>query len=90
MCRHIVGEIEGHNVIYIEGKDIVFCKNTAVPYKVIKDAFQKKQSRQQLKEDLYYISDGFNITLGCLNTNRDDFKKFIKNIEKIKLNARRK
>ena len=28
--EHIVGEVEGYPVIYIEEKDTIFCKNTAV------------------------------------------------------------
>lgn len=87
--KHIVGNIEGNEVIYIEEKDIVFCKNTVLPYKIAKKAFQTPLSKQQLKEDLYYTNDGFNITLGCLNTTNREYQTIIKNIEKIKLNAKR-
>ncbi len=90
MDKHIVGKIEEYDVIYIAEKDIVFCKNTVIPYQIVKDAFSKSLSRQQLKEDLYYTNDGFIITLGCLSTTTKEFKKFIKNIEKIKLDAKRK
>lgn len=34
--EHIVGEVEGYPVIYIEEKDTIFCKNTAVKYSLLK------------------------------------------------------
>ena len=33
--EHIVGEVEGYPVIYIEEKDTIFCKNTAVKLSLI-------------------------------------------------------
>ena len=89
MNKHIIGSIEGHNVIYIEEKDIVFCKNTAMSYATLKRVFKNALTRQQLKEDLYYTTDGFNITLGCLSTNKREYQEFIKNIEKIKTDGKR-
>lgn len=90
MNKYVVGNINGYDVIYGIEKDIVFCKNTTVPYSTLKRAFKNTLTKQQLKEDLYYITDGFNITLGCLNTTKKEYQEFIKNIEKIKLNAKRK
>lgn len=89
MSKHVIGSIEGHNVIYVEEKDIVFCKNTTVPYSILKRVFKNTLTKQQLKEDLYYTTDGFNITLGCLSTNKREYQEFIKNIEKIKTDGKR-
>lgn len=90
MSRHIVGNIEGHDIYYIPEKDLVFCKNTIIPYLLAKESYNSSLTRKQLKDDLYYTTDGYNITFGCLETTKPEFKQFIKNIEKIKLNAKRK
>ena len=89
MIKHIVGNIEGNDVIYIEEKDLIFCKNTTVSYSIVKEAFKRSLSRQQLKDDLYYSSDGHFITLECLSTTKKEYQEFIKTVEKIKLNAKR-
>lgn len=34
--RKVVGSIDGYDVIYVEGKNVIFCKNTALPYPLIK------------------------------------------------------
>lgn len=89
MNKHIVGNMGGYDIYYILERDCIFCKNTIIPYSLAKSAFQSPLSRQQLKDDLYYVSDGYNITLGCLSTTKPEYQKFIKNVEKIKLNATR-
>lgn len=89
MNKYVVGNINGYDVIYGIEKDIVFCKNTTVPYSTLKRVFKNTLTRQQLKEDLYYTTDGFNITLGCLNTTKREYQEFIKNIEKIKTDGKR-
>ena len=90
MNKYVVGNINGYDVIYGVEKDIVFCKNTTMPYSILKRAFKNTLTRQQLKEDLYYTTDGFNITLGCLSTNKREYQEFIKNIEKNKKQMERK
>jgi hypothetical protein len=90
MSKHIVGNMEGNDIYYISEKDLVFCKNTIIPYSLAKEAFRSSLTRKQLKNDLYYTTDGYNVTFGCLKTTKPEFKQFIKNIEKIKLNAKRK
>ncbi len=90
MSKHIVGNMEGNDVYYIPEKDLVFCKNTIIPYSLAKEAFNSSLTRKQLKDDLYYTTDGYNITFGCLKTTKPEFQQFIKHTEKIKLNANRK
>lgn len=44
--EHIVGEVEGYPVIYIEEKDTIFCKNTAVKYSLLKRLYDSPFSRE--------------------------------------------
>ena len=32
----VVGSIDGYDVIYVEGKNMIFCKNTILPFPLIK------------------------------------------------------
>lgn len=89
MNKHVVGNINGYDVIYGIEKDIVFCKNTCVSYKILKDTFKGSLNRVQLKDDLYFIKDDFIITLGCLSLTSAEYKQIINKIEKIKLDATR-
>jgi len=45
--EHIVGEVEGYPVIYIEEKDTIFCKNTAVKYSLLKRLYDSPFSREK-------------------------------------------
>lgn len=46
--EHIVGEVEGYPVIYIEEKDTIFCKNTAVKYSLLKRLYDSPFSRGKI------------------------------------------
>ena len=48
--EHIVGEVEGYPVIYIEEKDTIFCKNTAVKYSLLKRLYDSPFSREKIEE----------------------------------------
>jgi hypothetical protein len=89
MKEEIVGKIEGYDVIYLPEKDILFCKNTTMPYKVMKAALLDcPVDRLELKEKLTMtVSEGI-VQLACLTTNIENVKEINKNITKIK-NGRR-
>ncbi len=90
MKEEIVGKIEGYDVIYIPEKDILFCKNTTMPYKVMKAALLDSPiDRMELKKDLTMtVSEGI-VQLACLTTNIENVKEINKNIKKIRNNGRR-
>lgn len=90
MSEEIVGKIEGYNVVYVPEKDILFCKNTTMPYKVMKGALIDSQiDRMVLKSDLIMTADQGIIRLGCLTTNIENIEEININIKKIKQNVRR-
>ena len=85
MEQIVVGEIEGYDVLYIPERDIVFCKNTTIPYKVLKRIlFEDTVDRVELKKDLMFYSNKNNISLGCLTTTLENCKLINKNIKKHK------
>lgn len=79
----VVGQIEGYDVLYIKEKDMVFCKNTTMPYKVMKKLVTSPELRYPLKSDLVYVREGFIIRLGCLTTDQAECKEIIKKIDNI-------
>ena len=87
--RSIVGSIEGYDVIYLHKKDILFCKNTAVPYQKMKSAIDNKIDREVIKNDLIMHIDDHGVQLGCLTTTLENCKKIDLKIKKIKENERR-
>ena len=90
MNEFIVGNIEGYDVIYILEKDILFCKNTTMPYKVMKSALlDDPLDRLELKKDLVMTKEGEIIRLACLTTNIKNCIEINKQIKKIKQNGRR-
>lgn len=81
----IVGKIENEDVLYILSKDILFCKNTTVPYDHIRKLlFINKVDKTQLKKDLEIYINKNTVTLGCLVTSMENCKQIYKNIKKIK------
>lgn len=80
-----VGQIEDQEVIYIPEKDILFCKNTAVPYKAIRPLLKSSSCREELAEkNLIITKNGSNVSLGCLNTTMSNIWAIDKNIKNIK------
>ena len=90
MSEIIVGKIQDHDVIYIPEKDILFCKNTTMPYSVMRAALiESPVDRLELKSDLIMTqSDNGIIQLACLTTNIENIKEINKQIKKVK-NGRR-
>lgn len=85
MSQEIVGSIEGYDVIYVPEKDIIFCKNTTIPYKQMRYVlFEQHIDRIQLKKDLMFYLDKNIVTLGCLTTTLENCENINKNIKKIK------
>lgn len=85
MDQIIVGKIEDYDVLYLPEKDIVFCKNTTIPYKTLKYIlFEQKIDRIELKKNLMFYSDQNIISFGCLTTSLENCKEINKNIKKYK------
>ena len=84
-----IGTIQGYPVLYLPERDLVFCKNTVVPYQFLIDSFNSGIDRVEYKEkNLIMNFFSHEITLGCLTTNVEDFQKMIKTIKKIKRNEK--
>ena len=86
MSEFIVGKIQDHDVIYVPEKDILFCKNTTMPYSVMRLALiDSPVDRLELKSDLV-MTRGENgvIQMACLTTNIENIKEINKQIKKIK------
>ena len=82
-----IGYIEDYPVLYLPEKDLIFCKNTIVPYEVLLNAFNSGIDRIEYKEKnlvMYFLKN--EITLGCLKTSTENFRDMIKTIKKIKRN----
>lgn len=80
--RHIVGDIQGYNVVYIPEKDIIFCKNTTIKREAILQAINSKLDRVSIEEkNLTICKDRNLIVLGCLNTTKQNINNIIRNIE---------
>ena len=90
MVGEVVGRIEEHDVIYILEKDILFCKNTTMPYKVMKSALLDSPiDRLHLKADLVMTVNCGVVQLACLTTSIENIKEINKNIKKIKKDGRK-
>ena len=70
MCEDCkVGEIQGHDVIYIPSKDVIFCKNTAIKFSIIEKIIRSNLERGEIPEkNLTIIKDNGSVSLGCLTT----------------------
>lgn len=80
-----VGTIQGHDVLYVPEKNMVFCKNTILPVPVIKKIIRSSLDRTSIPEkELVIIKDGGIIHLGCLTTTLSNCNEIIHNINKIK------
>lgn len=89
MTKIEIGTIQGYPVLYLPERDLVFCKNTIVPYQVLYDAYNSGIDRVEYKEkNLIMNFFSHEIILGCLTTNVEDFQKMIKTIKKIKRNEK--
>lgn len=85
MSQEIVGKIDGYDVIYVSEKDIIFCKNTTLPYAMMKAALIDGMiDRLDLKEDLVMTIDGEIVRLACLTTTLENCRKINKKVNKFR------
>lgn len=87
MCEECkVGEIQGHDVIYIPSKDVIFCKNTAIKFSIIEKIIRSNLERYKIPEkDLTIIKDNGTVSLGCLTTTMANCLDIRKRVRKQKV-----
>lgn len=87
MCEEYkVGEIQGHDVIYIPSKDVIFCKNTAVKFSVIEEIIRNNLERNEIPEkNLTIVKDNGTVSLGCLTTTMANCLDIRKRVRKQKV-----
>lgn len=82
---HKVGEIEGHDVIYVPERNQIFCKNTAVNYSLIERIVRGSTMRETIPEkNLTITKDMGSVTLGCLTTTMENCLSIRRNVIKLK------
>lgn len=87
MCEECkVGEIQGHDVIYIPSKDVIFCKNTAIKFSIIEKIIRSNLERYEYPEkNLTIIKDNGIVHLGCLTTTMENCLNIRRRISKLKV-----
>lgn len=87
MCEECkVGEIQGHDVIYIPSKDVIFCKNTAIKFSIIEKIIRSNLERIEISEkNLTIIKDNGIVHLGCLTTTMENCLNIRRRISKLKV-----
>lgn len=84
--KHVVGEINGHDVIYIPEKDVIFCKNTTLSFPLIERIIRGKQERTNIPEkNLTVILDNGVVNLGCLTTTMQNCLEIRQRVNKLKV-----
>lgn len=85
MLQVKVGEIQGHDVLYIPEKDIVFCKNTTLPLPKVLETLRSPLDRVEIpNKNMVVLLSESRIEFGCLTTDRENIKSIYKQIQKIK------
>lgn len=80
-----VGEIQGYPVLYIQEKDVVFCKNTVCRVSDLKRLIESPYERELLEEkNLSIVKMGSSIDFGCLTTTKENVRAIEREIKKIK------
>lgn len=80
----VVGSIDGYDVVYVEGKNVIFCKNTALPYPLIKRIIRGSTCRETIdNKNLTITKEGSLIQLGCLTTTRENCESIIREVNRI-------
>ena len=87
MCEECkVGEIQGHDVIYIPSKDVIFCKNTAIKFSIIEKIIRSNLERSEIPEkNLTITKDNGIVHLGCLTTTMENCLNIRRRINKLKV-----
>lgn len=64
---------------------MVFCKNISVKYQILENILNSPFDRHNIEEkSLPIIKEDHFVTLGCLITTKENCKKILINIKKIK------
>lgn len=85
MEKIVVGEIQGYEVIYTPEKDLVFCKNTALPLKIMLKALKGDTDRIEVPEKNLTIKiSESTIDMGCLTSTKENLENIRKKISKLK------
>lgn len=85
MEKIVVGQIEGHDVLYMPEKDYVFCKNTVLPLHIMLEALRNNADRVEVPEKNLVIKlSEATVDMGCLTTTKENLYSIKKNISKIK------
>lgn len=85
----VVGTIGGYDVIYVEERDSLYCKNTAVKFPVIERIIKGSLNRDEIPEkNLTITKDNGTVTLGCLTTTMENCLAIRRSVLKIKNNKR--
>lgn len=87
MCEECkVGEIQGHDVVYIPSKDVIFCKNTAIKFSMIEKIIRSNLEKYEIPEkNLTIIKDNGTVSLGCLTTTMANCLDIRKRVRKQKV-----
>ncbi len=84
--KNVVGNIQGHDVIYVPERNQIFCKNTAVNFSVIEKIIRGSTIRETIPEkDLTITKDIGIVTLGCLTTTMENCQAIMRSVNKLKL-----
>lgn len=84
MTKQIVGYMEEYPVYFIPGREVIFCKNTALPLCVVKEAVNGRMDRTTIEEkDLTITRDGEFFTFGCLTTTKTNARNILGIIKKL-------
>ena len=84
--QYKVGEIQGHDVIYIPERNQIFCKNTAVNFSTMEKIIRGSTMRETIpKKDLTITKDMGIVTLGCLTTTMENCLSIRRKVNKLKL-----
>ena len=85
MSQFVVGSIDGHDVVYVPEKDVIFCKNTTLSYPLIERIVRSADSREKIPEKKLTIDkDGDFIKLGCLYTTIGNCMEIRNQVKKLK------
>ena len=86
--EHVIGKIQGCEVIYIPEKQLIFCKNTILPLNKVLEILKSPEQRTFIPEKKMWITkDEGTISFGCLTSTTDNIKLIHKNVKRINNNC---
>lgn len=82
MIQIKVGEIQGYDVLYLPDKDVVYCKNTALPLSKVIETLRSPLDRVVIpSKNMVILLSDFQVEFGCLSTTRENIKSIHKQIK---------